>query len=133
PDMEDALKGWYVRVRYNDEPVVVPGCRKPGNHLDGDVSFCTLVSNPPLNGPLPTCPAPPVIPLYARLISIPAPFVWQCKERERDRERARANPGYTKAAFKSVVDKFTPTNWRQECITDIDAPAIPAKPEEAGY
>ena len=46
PDMEDALKGWYVRVRYNDEPVVVPGCRKPGNHLDGDVSFCTLVSTP---------------------------------------------------------------------------------------
>ena len=45
PAMEDALKGYYVRVRYNDEPVVVPGCRKPGNHLDGDVSFCTLVSS----------------------------------------------------------------------------------------
>lgn len=48
PDMEEALKGYYVRVRYNDEPVIVPGCRKPGNHLDGDISFCTLVSFLPL-------------------------------------------------------------------------------------
>ncbi|SPO01053.1 related to lysophosphatidic acid phosphatase [Cephalotrichum gorgonifer] len=78
-EMEKALGGWYVRVRYNDEPVVVPGCRAPGKHLDGDVSFCTL------------------------------------------------------AAFKSVVDKFTPTNWRKECQTDITGPAFPSKPEEAGY
>jgi len=41
---EKALDGWFVRVRYNDEPLILPGCRKPGNHLDGDVSFCTLVS-----------------------------------------------------------------------------------------
>lgn len=44
-----------------------------------------------------------------------------------------ANLECKKAAFKSIVDKFTPSNWRQECVTDIDAPAIPAKPEEAGY
>lgn len=37
------------------------------------------------------------------------------------------------AAFKSIVDKFTPANWRRECVTDIDAPAFPEKPEEAGY
>ena len=39
------LKGHYVRVRYNDQPLVIPGCRSPGKHLDGDESFCTLVSN----------------------------------------------------------------------------------------
>ena len=38
------LKGHYVRVRYNDQPLVIPGCRFPGKHLDGDESFCTLVS-----------------------------------------------------------------------------------------
>ena len=37
------LQGYFVRLRYNDEPVVVPGCRVPGNHLPGDESFCTLV------------------------------------------------------------------------------------------
>lgn len=37
------LKGHYVRIRYNDRPVVVPGCKIPGKHLDGDESFCTLV------------------------------------------------------------------------------------------
>ena len=39
------LDGYYVRVRYNDRPLTIPGCKAPGNHLDGDESFCTLVSN----------------------------------------------------------------------------------------
>jgi len=38
------LDGLYVRLRYNDEPITLPGCKKPGNHLEGDESFCTLVS-----------------------------------------------------------------------------------------
>jgi acid phosphatase len=41
------LDGYYVRIRYNDEPVTVPACKLPGNHLEGDESFCTLVSAPP--------------------------------------------------------------------------------------
>lgn len=36
--------GYYVRLKYNEHPIVVKGCRKPGNHLEGDESFCTLVS-----------------------------------------------------------------------------------------
>ncbi|KAF4591578.1 acid phosphatase [Ophiocordyceps camponoti-floridani] len=36
------LDGYYVRIRYNDKPVTVPGCRAPGKHLEGDASFCTL-------------------------------------------------------------------------------------------
>jgi acid phosphatase len=39
------LDGYYVRIRYNDEPVTVPACKLPGNHLEGDESFCTLVSD----------------------------------------------------------------------------------------
>jgi acid phosphatase len=38
------LDGYFVRVRYNDEPVSIPGCRPPGKHLEGDESFCTLVT-----------------------------------------------------------------------------------------
>lgn len=38
------LEGYYVRIRYNDKPVTIPGCKTPGNHLEGDESFCTLVS-----------------------------------------------------------------------------------------
>lgn len=41
---KDRLKGHYVRIRYNDGPMIVPGCRLPGKHLEGDESFCTLVS-----------------------------------------------------------------------------------------
>ena len=37
------LDGYYVRVRYNDRVMVIPGCKTAGNHLDGDESFCTLV------------------------------------------------------------------------------------------
>ena len=40
------LKGHYVRVRYNDRPMPIPGCRLPGNHFEGDESICTLVSRP---------------------------------------------------------------------------------------
>src|SRR5579862_1440950 len=39
----ESLAGYYVRLRYNDRPVVVEGCRAPGSHLEGDESFCTLV------------------------------------------------------------------------------------------
>ena len=37
------LRGFYVRLRYNDRPVTIPGCRLPGKHLEGNQGFCTLV------------------------------------------------------------------------------------------
>lgn len=40
------LEGYFVRIRYNDKVMTVPGCKLPGKHLDGDESFCTLVSLP---------------------------------------------------------------------------------------
>lgn len=56
----------YVRIRYNDEPVRIPGCAsKPRNHLPGDDTFCTL------------------------------------------------------DAFKEIVDKFTPVNWREDCSRNL--------------
>ncbi|RYP62829.1 hypothetical protein DL769_007157 [Monosporascus sp. CRB-8-3] len=79
PEERAKLDGYYVRLRYNDEVVVVPGCRAPGKHLPGDESFCTL------------------------------------------------------AAFKAIVDKFVPVNWKRECRANINAPAFPAEPEPAGY
>ena len=40
----EKLNGYFVRLRYNDRPVTIPGCRLPGKHLEGNDSFCTLVS-----------------------------------------------------------------------------------------
>jgi acid phosphatase len=37
------LEGYFVRVRYNDEVVKIPGCKPAGKHMPGDDSFCTLV------------------------------------------------------------------------------------------
>ncbi|KAK5989072.1 putative acid phosphatase SPBC4.06 [Cladobotryum mycophilum] len=37
-----SLQGHFVRLRYNDTPVTIPGCKPQGKHLDGDESFCTL-------------------------------------------------------------------------------------------
>ncbi|KAL8981444.1 MAG: hypothetical protein Q9177_005566 [Variospora cf. flavescens] len=42
PEEKAKLQGYYVRLRYNDRPMTVPGCRLPGKHLEGDESFCTL-------------------------------------------------------------------------------------------
>jgi len=39
------LDGYFVRIRYNDKVMSVPGCKAPGKNLDGDGSFCTLVSS----------------------------------------------------------------------------------------
>lgn len=91
------LDGYYVRIRYNDEIVTIPGCKPQSNHFEGDESFCTLVC-------------------CAHLV--PSPF-------------PHADAG--KAAFKSIVDKFTPRNWKEECRAKTDKPAIPAQPEVAGY
>ncbi|PWW80170.1 phosphoglycerate mutase-like protein [Tuber magnatum] len=37
-------EGWYVRLKYNDKPVYVKGCKMAGRHLEGDESFCTLTA-----------------------------------------------------------------------------------------
>lgn len=79
PAEKKKLDGFYVRLRYNDEPMTIPGCKTPGNHLEGDESFCTL------------------------------------------------------EAFKSIVDKFVPQDWKQQCRSNRDASAFPEKPEPAGY
>ncbi|KAI1504158.1 putative acid phosphatase [Biscogniauxia marginata] len=73
------LDGYYVRLRYNDEVVTVPGCKPQGKHLDGEESFCTL------------------------------------------------------EAFKAIVDKFVPTNWKAQCRANVKGPAFPTKSEPAGY
>ncbi|KAI5863082.1 histidine acid phosphatase [Durotheca rogersii] len=79
PEERAKIENYYVRIRYNDEVVTVPGCKAAGKHLEGDESFCTL------------------------------------------------------DAFKAVVDRFVPRNWRQECRANARAPAFPAEPEPAGY
>ncbi|KOS18832.1 putative acid phosphatase [Escovopsis weberi] len=76
---KESLQGYFVRLRYNDEPVAIPGCRPQGKHLDGDETFCTL------------------------------------------------------EAFKAIVDKFTPQNWKQECRLNIKMPAFPPGDETAGH
>jgi acid phosphatase len=74
----DQLNDYYVRVRYNDSIMQIPGCKSQGRHLEGDSTFCTL------------------------------------------------------DAFKSVVDQYTPKNWKQACVSRLDAPAFPEKVEPAG-
>ncbi|KAL1880660.1 hypothetical protein Daus18300_001272 [Diaporthe australafricana] len=73
------IEGHYVRIRYNDQPVTIPGCKAVGNHLEGDETFCTLT------------------------------------------------------AFKGIVDKITPKNWKKECSKIDKDNVLPAKPEPAGY
>jgi acid phosphatase len=39
----------------------------------------------------------------------------------------------TLEAFKGIVDKFTPLNWKQDCWSNLNDPTFPVKPEPAGY
>ncbi|KAF1811500.1 histidine acid phosphatase-like protein [Eremomyces bilateralis CBS 781.70] len=77
-DEKQRLEGYFVRLRYNDKVMQVPGCKLPGNHLEGDESFCTLT------------------------------------------------------AFKTLVDKFTPPNWKKACGSNLDSPKFPPEIEPAG-
>lgn len=45
PSQKAELNDYYVRVRYNDKIMQVPGCKPEGKHFDGDTTFCTLVSD----------------------------------------------------------------------------------------
>ena len=38
------LKGWWVRVRYNDKVMLVPGCKEEGKHWGTEEGICSLVS-----------------------------------------------------------------------------------------
>ncbi|KAL3426001.1 acid phosphatase [Phlyctema vagabunda] len=73
------LNDYYVRIRYNDKVMSVPGCKPAGKHLDGDESFCTL------------------------------------------------------EAFKTIVDKYTPSHWKQGCQNNLESPAMPETVQPAGY
>ncbi|PGH26469.1 hypothetical protein AJ80_01782 [Polytolypa hystricis UAMH7299] len=74
------LRNHYVRIRYNDVPVRIPGCAtSPAKHLDGDETFCTL------------------------------------------------------EAFKEIVDKFTPADWREECGRNTEGGMFEEGREPAGY
>ncbi|THV86172.1 phosphoglycerate mutase-like protein [Aureobasidium pullulans] len=72
------LDGYYVRLRYNDRAMKVPGCRPAGKHYGDDESLCTL------------------------------------------------------EAFKGIVDKFTPKNWKQACGARLGENAFPESLEPAG-
>lgn len=42
-ETRESMRRHYVRLRYNDRPVRIPGCAsKAENHLPGDDTFCTL-------------------------------------------------------------------------------------------
>lgn len=99
PEQKRRLESYYVRVRYNDQSLVIPGCRGPGRNWHGNEEFCTLVSNF-------------LFALFSEnVLSIP---IFQ-------------------TAFKEIVDRFTPTNWRQACLTNLDKSGLPDKVEAAGY
>jgi acid phosphatase len=93
------LEGYYVRLRYNDKVMRVPGCKAPGKHLEGDDSFCTLVS----------CKVESLFGAKLTLIS------------------------HVQEEFKNIVDKFTPANWKQACLSNLDSSAFPQIKEPAGY
>ncbi|GAB7353199.1 hypothetical protein MBLNU459_g3722t1 [Dothideomycetes sp. NU459] len=72
------LDDYYVRLRYNDRVMTVPGCKPAGKHFADDESLCTL------------------------------------------------------EAFKAIVDKFTPKNWKGACNAHLGENAFPESVEPAG-
>ena len=38
----------------------------------------------------------------------------------------------TQEAFKAIVDGFTPKNWKQACMSNLDKPAFPEEIEPGG-
>ena len=53
------LDGFYVRLKYNDRSLNIPGCQTPGLHLAGNSDVCTLVRHD-------SCPCACIILNYAK-------------------------------------------------------------------
>ncbi|KAE8144385.1 phosphoglycerate mutase-like protein [Aspergillus avenaceus] len=43
-EQKTRLKRYYVRMCYNGQALVVPGCRRPGHNWNGNASFCSLAT-----------------------------------------------------------------------------------------
>ncbi|KAI9842701.1 MAG: hypothetical protein M1837_006986 [Sclerophora amabilis] len=97
------LDDYFVRLRFNERPVVIPGCKIAGNHLEGNESFCTFVRVTLLHD------------LYGQ-----SPV-------------AHLHNRDLQEAFKNIVDEFTPRNWKQACASNLDQPAFPAASQPAGF
>lgn len=39
---KERMKGYYVRLRFNDQPLVIPGCKPEGKHWRDNEGLCTL-------------------------------------------------------------------------------------------
>lgn len=111
------LSGHFVRVRYNDQPIVIPGCKPPGKHLDGDKTFCTLVDDP--------------LPQLSRHIVHPLTSGPIRKKKTLSKIDTNNNQKQQEA-FKSISDKFTPWNWTEACVKSEKSP-FPKEIERAGY
>lgn len=44
PTQKQSLDDYYVRLRYNDQPVTIPFCKPAGRHHKNDETFCTLAA-----------------------------------------------------------------------------------------
>lgn len=40
----ETLDSYFVRLRYNDQPLVLPACRPAGRHFENDEGLCTLAA-----------------------------------------------------------------------------------------
>ena len=107
------LDGWYVRLRYNDAIVQIPACQAKGKHWAGDPQQRAPTS-------LGLDPAQ----LRAGGIGSSDAFGGAKPIGELRPAGQGGDASFcTLEAFKSVVDGFTPKNWREECVRDLGKPA----------
>ena len=126
------LKGWYVRLRYNDSIVQIPACRPKGKHWAGP-------PQPPQRSP--TAIGLDTTNLRAGGLGSSDAFggakpIDEIKTTVVGAADEGGDTSFcTLEAFKSVVDGFTPRNWRDECVRNVGKPAgagIQAPVEGAG-
>lgn len=122
PDLESQK---YVRIRYNDRPITIPGCRLQGNHFEDDESICTFVSNSALN-----LPAFFALPLSLSFKQNPTKFPTFEPQTPKNHFFKKRK---IQKAFKQIVDKFTPRDWKSACVSNLQRSPFPEREEPAGY
>ena len=91
------LDGYYVRIRYNDSVMTVPGCN------------------------------------LQESISKEMRRFAHCEFLQCNRHVSCDINTESQSAFKAIVDKYTPKNWKTECRSNLDRSAFPEAIEPAGY
>ena len=130
PHHRESLQTHYVRIRYNDVPVIIPGCKPKGNHWNaGHSATSSTTSGSIKEGAISNggAMARGGVPSEGGAVGT-GYFGAEISDAKDEGDASFC----TLAAFREIVEGFAPKDWRGQCRENLGE-GIEARGEEAGW